>query len=98
MAEARRSEASPCAGSPLATDVTPDDILIVAESRDTSGNIWGNKRRPDDHARTRFLHDHGWGDVILVTSDWHVLFLAEIIWGPGYRPINEPIAGENQGR
>lgn len=47
------------------------------------------------------LHDHGWRDVIVVTSDWHVarvLFLAGTIWGPQYRSIAEPVAGEDDGR
>lgn len=70
----------------------PDDILIEAASRDTVGNIWFTKR---------LLQDHGWRDVIVVTSDWHVarvLFLAEAIWGPEYRSVAEPIAGKDNGR
>lgn len=70
----------------------PADILIEAESRDTIGNISFTKS---------LLQDHGWHDVIMVTSDWHVarvLFLAETIWGPAYRPIVEPITGAGDSR
>jgi uncharacterized SAM-binding protein YcdF (DUF218 family) len=88
----RRSEAEAMAEIAVGEGCDPDDILIEAASRDTVGNIWFTKR---------LLQDHGWRDVIVVTSDWHVarvLFLAETIWGPEYRSVVEPIAVEDNGR
>ena len=69
-----RSEAEAMAGIAAAEGCGPEDIVVESASRDTIGNVWFIKR---------LLQDHGWHDVIVVTSDWQVprvLFLAETIW------------------
>lgn len=68
--------------------VPPGSITAEARSRDTIGNIWFTKPLPGGPGGQR---------VIVATSDWHaarVRYLTQVMWGPGYRMVVEPVTGE----
>ena len=83
-----RAEATAMAEIAVAAGVPPASITAETRSRDTIGNIWFTKP---------LLGEPAGQSVIVVTSDWHaarVRYLAQVIWGPGYRVTVEPLAGE----
>lgn len=78
-----RVEATAMAEIAVAAGVPPDAITAETRSRDTIGNIWFTKPLLGGPGRQR---------VIVVTSGWHaarVRYLAQVIWGPGYRVAME---------